>query len=81
MTEKQSQAAIRKQVAPLVRPDFPYRCSLFELPTNIRLFQIPAGFTPRLSHCSSEREREREVSTAVSVFVGGYMCVCAHSDG
>ena len=68
-TATENQAVIRKQVVPLIRPALPYRCSWFKQPKDIGFSQILAGCGPRLLQSSSERE----VSTAESVFMRGYV--------
>lgn len=71
-----NQAAIRKPVCPRVPADFPYKCSSEKLPADSRFSQILTVSPSWLL----QRSSDREVSTAVSVYVRGSVYVRALSE-
>lgn len=71
-----NQAAIRKPVCPRVPADFPYKCSSVKLPADSRFSQILTVSPSWLL----QRSSDREVSTAVSVYVRGSVYVRALSE-
>lgn len=73
-TESRGSAAIRKPVGSLVRHVFQIDALW---PSCQQTADSPRFLWALLLGCSGIHQKEREVWTAVSVYVRGYVCVCA----